>query len=102
LWCIGAFYAREQDGCVIKDNRTKDGFFKTQDQHRPEVYPLHIATERENQDSVNTELHMSSMDGYKIVKYLDEGGFGQVVLAQTRITKQVSTGLFSICKTSLN
>jgi len=33
------------------------------------------------------------MDGYKIVKYLGEGGFGQVVLAQARATKQVSTGL---------
>ena len=31
------------------------------------------------------------MDGYKIVKYLGEGGFGQVVLAQIRTTKQVSS-----------
>ena len=35
----------------------------------------------------------SSMDGYRIMKRLGEGGFGQVVLAQTRTTKQVSTGV---------
>jgi serine/threonine protein kinase len=36
------------------------------------------------------------MDGYRVMKRLGEGGFGQVVLAQTRSTKQVSTGLFTI------
>jgi serine/threonine protein kinase len=36
------------------------------------------------------------MDGYRIVKRLGEGGFGQVVLAQTRSTKQVSTGFLTI------
>jgi len=34
------------------------------------------------------------MDGYRVMKRLGEGGFGQVVLAQTRSTKQVSTGFF--------
>ena len=33
------------------------------------------------------------MDGYRTMKRLGEGGFGQVVLAQTRTTKQVSTGV---------
>jgi serine/threonine protein kinase len=32
-----------------------------------------------------------SMDGYKVLKHLGEGGFGQVVLAQARTTKQVSS-----------
>jgi len=36
------------------------------------------------------------MDGYKVVKYLGEGGFGQVVLAQTRATKQVSSSVPTI------
>jgi serine/threonine protein kinase len=36
------------------------------------------------------------MDGYRIMKHLGEGGFGQVVLAQTRSTKQVSTCSFTI------
>jgi hypothetical protein len=31
-----------------------------------------------------------TMDGYKVMKHLGEGGFGQVVLAQARTTKQVS------------
>ena len=37
------------------------------------------------------------MDGYKIMKRLGEGGFGHVVLAQTRTTKQVRTGVSIIC-----
>jgi len=40
------------------------------------------------------------MDGYNIVKYLGEGGFGQVVLAQTRTTKQVSGGVSIIQRRS--
>jgi len=36
------------------------------------------------------------MDGYKIVKFLGEGGFGQVVLAQSRTTKRVSSGVSTI------
>lgn len=52
---------------------------------------------REAQQRFIAELHMSSMDGYKIMKYLGEGGFGQVVLAQARTTKQVSTG---VCRDS--
>ena len=36
------------------------------------------------------------MDGYRVVKNLGEGGFGQVVLAQHRTTKQVSGGVSEI------
>jgi len=36
------------------------------------------------------------MDGYRVMKRLGEGGFGQVVLAQTRSTKQVSTVFYTI------
>jgi serine/threonine protein kinase len=36
------------------------------------------------------------MDGYRVMKRLGEGGFGQVVLAQARSTKRVSTGVFTI------
>lgn len=53
----------------------------------------YIAAKREARHSVLSTLLKSSMDGYKIVKYLGEGGFGQVVLAQARTTKQVSTGV---------
>ena len=51
----------------------------------------HIMLKKKSLDSVIVNLLKSKMDGYKIVKYLDEGGFGQVVLAQIRATKQVST-----------
>jgi hypothetical protein len=46
-------------------------------------------------DSSIARLPKFSMDDYRMMKRLGEGGFGQVVLAQTRTAKQVSTGFSS-------
>lgn len=46
---------------------------------------------REDDDPTILDFVNIIMDGYKVMKHLGEGGFGQVVLAQARTTKQVSS-----------
>ena len=55
------------------------------------IYTPRIMVTNKSPDDLVVDRLNSKMDGYKIVKYLGEGGFGQVVLAQIRTTKQVSS-----------
>jgi hypothetical protein len=45
---------------------------------------------RKDEHPTSIDFASIIMDGYKVMKHLGEGGFGQVVLAQARTTKQVS------------
>jgi hypothetical protein len=73
----------------LRNTRTKDSFSKIHNPRRAYSTP-HIMLRREDKHPTIIDFANFIMDEYKVIKHLGEGGFGQVVLAQERTTKQVS------------